>query len=472
MHEKDLRRLALESSKTTSRKAKAKAMSSRSSQAGSTVNSPAVSPTQSPGGSRAASRAVSRVGSSEDDSEGDDDLIASVVSLDLSTFSTYDQAAPDVWQSELRNVSDQIIERSRTKRNTAEAREEILAVYTNILRAQWASEEVEPLLADLIPALLKCFRAGSGEGETQYALKALAMTVVTTGEQLFEEVHQPLRARILDSSSHKAQETAIHTLGTCAFFGGADMQDVEDLMDFLLDIIETGGESVEAGNSAAIVSAALQEWGVLATMFEDLEGKTDRPLECFENQLESNDFAVQQAAAENIALIYEQSWTQLEDDEQADVDKDPDQYESGHFQRKKWKKRYSPYHNNAGEYSIKSKLSDLSRSMNRHVAKDKRKVLHQVAKDVLDTIEHPYRGPRFSTAIDENAIGYLGHRLIIRFGSGRSSGNELTLDRWWKMVRYEAVKRVVAGGFAEHYAKNMVVREAIPRGTLVAPTDF
>jgi len=470
MHERDLRRVALESGKTTSRKAKAKAFSSRSSQAGSTANSPSVSPNHSPGGSRAGSRAVSRHGS-EDDSDESDDLTSSVASLDIKEFSKYEKADAEVAFSDLRDVSEQIIERTRTKRNTTEAREENLAVYTNILRAQYAPGEIDPLLADLIPALLKCFRAGSAEGETIYALKALSMTVLTmnSGDEPFVDVQDALRSRIQDASSRKAQETAMHTLGICAFFGGADVQDVEDIMDFFLDIIETDGESIEANDSAAVVSAALQAWGFLATMFEDLEGKTDRPLECFENQLDSSHFAVQQAAAENIALLYEQSWTQKEDDETADVGSD--HYEHGSFQRKHWKQRYSPYHNNADEYSVKAKLSDISRSTARHVAKDKRKALHQVAKDVLHTIEHPYRGPRFSTAIDEDDVHYLGHRLTVRFG-GRSSGMDLVLDRWWKYHRYEAVKRAVAGGFVEHYSKNMLIRNAIPRGTLVAPTDF
>jgi hypothetical protein len=249
------------------------------------------------------------------------------------------------------------------------------------------------------------------------------------------------------------------------------MQDVEDIMDFLLDIIETDGESIEASDNALVVSAALQEWGLLATMFEDLEGKTDRPLEAFENQLDSSDFAVLQAAAENIALIYEQSWTQREEDEDADVG-DSDPHEFGAFQRKHWKRRYRPYHNNSDEYSIKSKLSDLARSNLRHVSKDKKKTLHAVAREVLNTIEHPYWGPRFSTALDQDQIHYDGHRMVVRFGGKSSAGTELVVDRWWKLMRYEAVKRVVAGGFAEHYSKNMVVRNAVPRGTLVAPADF
>jgi hypothetical protein len=470
MHEKDLRRVALESGKTLSRKAKAKHLSARSSQAGSAVNSPSVSPNHSPGGSRVASRNVSRQGS-EDGSDDDDELNSSVASLDLSGFSSWERATPEVWQHELREVSEQIIERSRTKKDTTEAREQMLVVYTNILRAQYSAEELDAQLADLIPALLKCFRSGSAEAESIYALKALSMTVVTTGEELFEETNRAIRSKIQDSSSHKAQAAAIHTLGACAFFGGADMQDTEDIMDFLLDIIETDGDSIEASHNAPIVTAALQEWGLLATMFEDLEGKTERPLEAFENQLDSNDFAVQQAAAENIALIYEQSCTQLEDDEEGKGVYARDEHEHGSFQGQRWKQRYSPFqHDNSAEYSLKAKLSDLSRSTARHIAKDKRKDLHQVAKDVLHTIEHPYRGPRFSTAIDQDSDQYMGHRLTVRF-SGKGSG-ELVIDRWWKYHRFEGVKRIVAGGFVEHYSRNEVVNGSVPRNTLVAPTDF
>jgi hypothetical protein len=291
--------------------------------------------------------------------------------------------------------------------------------------------------------------------------------VITTGEAMFEEVHQPLRLRIGDSSSRKAQEAAIHTLGACAFFGGADMQDTEDVMDYLLDIIKTDGDSIDAHNNGAVVSAALQEWGLLATMFSDLEGKTEQPLECFENQLDSSDFAVQQAAAENIALIYEQSYTQVEEDESRDQS---EEFEHGSFQKMYWKRRYTPLPKSDDTYSLKSKLSDLSRMTARRIAKDKRKDLHAIAKDVLHTIEHPYRGPRYSTALNEEATRYLGHRLKIRFSS-KGSG-EVVLDRWWKLHRYEAVKRSIAGGFSEHYSQNEFLKDAIPRGSLVAPTDF
>jgi len=97
----------------------------------------------------------------------------SVASLELGSgaFSQFDTAPTEVWQHELHEISEQIIERSRNKRNTGEAREEILAVYTNILRAQYAAEEVEPQLGELVPALLKSIKAGSGEREIVFALR-------------------------------------------------------------------------------------------------------------------------------------------------------------------------------------------------------------------------------------------------------------------------------------------------------------
>ncbi|QDS70986.1 hypothetical protein FKW77_007537 [Venturia effusa] len=456
MHERDLRRQALESGKTVSRKQKAKNLSARSSATNSPFSSPKVSPT----GSRTASRNPSRQ-VSEDEDDDSDELASSVASLDLGTgsFAQFDAAPEAVWQSELRDISQQIIERSRNKRNTGEAREEIMAIYTNILRAQYAAEEVEADLAELVPALLKSVKAGSGEREAVFALKALAMAILTTGEEVYEDVHQALRNRIQDDSSAAAQEAAIHTLGVAAYFGGGGIEGTEDTMDYLLDIIETDGEHIGAIDNGPVVAAALQEWGFLATQYSDLEGKTERPLECFENQLESTDLHVLQAAGENIALLYEQSYKRsTEDDDNNGSSGAEDEFEAGDFKRVHWRKAYDVYPGN--EFGLKSSLADLSRSSARHLGKEKRKDLHKTFSDVLHTVEHPWRGPRFSTALDENMTAYMGHRLSVRYGRD----GVMTVDRWWKLHRYEAIKRVVGPGFLTHYTLNQVVRKALPMG--------
>ncbi|TLD38738.1 putative phosphatidate cytidylyltransferase [Venturia nashicola] len=456
MHERDLRRQALESGKTVSRKQKAKLLSARSS----ATNSPFASPGVSPAGSRAASRNPSRQ-VSEDEDDDSDELASSVASLDLGTgsFAQFDSAPEEVWQHELREISEQIIERSRNKRNTGEAREEIMAIYTNILRAQYAAEEVGADLAELVPALLKSVKAGSGEREAVFALRALAMTILTTGEEIYDEVHQALRNRIQDDSSPAAQEAAIHALGVAAYFGGAGIEGTDDTMDYFLDIIETDGEHIGATDNGPVVAAALQEWGFLATQFGDLEGKTGRPLECFENQLESTDLHVLQAAGENIALLYEQSYKRsTEDDESKDKSSAEDEFEVGDFRRVHWKKAYDVYPGN--EFGLKSSLADLARSSARHLGKEKRKELHKTFSDVLHTVEHPWRGPRFSTALDENMTAYMGHRLSVRYGRD----GVMTVNRWWKLHRYEAIKRVVGPGFLTHYTLNQTVREALSLG--------
>ena len=289
---------------------------------------------------------------------------------------------------------------------------------------------------------------------------------MTTGEALFDEVIQPLRTRIEDGSSNAAQEAAIHALGAAAFFGSADMEQTEEIMEYLLDIVESDGEHVDARDSGAIVAAALQEWGLLATQFEELEDKTERPLDCFEAQLDSAVLSVQQAAGENIALLYEQSFSPAgEEDEGSGDDGTDDEFEFGKFQRKHWVKRYQVFAGN--EFALKSKLSDLSRSSARHLGKDRRKDLHKTFKDVLHSVEHPWRGPQFSIALNEEMTSYMGHRHVVRFGKEGS----YIINRWWKLHRYEAMKRIVGGGFVTHYQSNEVVHGSLPTG-LEAPADF
>jgi Interferon-related developmental regulator (IFRD) len=401
--------------------------------------------------------------------------VRSVASLDIGFVHTFDQAPPEVWTHELAECIEQIIERSRNKRNTAEAREEQLAIYSSILKAQYAADEVQPKLDELLPALLKCFRSGSGEREAVFALKALALTIITTGEEIFHEVQQPLKVRIQDASSDMAQATAILALGTATFLGGADVTETEDIMDYLLEIIESDGESVGAADSGPVVTAALQEWGLLATQYPSMEGRSEHPISVFEDQLDSSILSVQVAAGDNIALLYEKSYTRRDEDEEdseedvsADDDDDAveeDDFEYEPFRRTQWAQRYDVY--SEDEFSLKSKLAELSRATGRHLAKDKKKDLHKTFRDILHTIEHPWRGPRFSTALDKKALHFMGHRLFLM--DGRNT--VITIDRWWKFHRYEAMRRALGQGFVTHYRLNRAVKDVLP-ACLEAPVRF
>ena len=75
------------------------------------------------------------------------------------------------------------------------------------------------------------------------------------------------------------------------------------------------------------MTAALEEWGFLATLQDEMEDATEAAMEAFVDQLESSDANVQIAAGENVALLYEKSFTEREEDEEVsgdDEDSDPE----------------------------------------------------------------------------------------------------------------------------------------------------
>ena len=82
---------------------------------------------------------------------------------------------------------------------------------------------------------------------------------------------------------------AIHALGVAAFFGGASEDEMEDIMTYLLDVIESDGLSIDAHDEGTVVTAALEAWGLLATEVQDLETATEAAIEAFVDQLESSD---------------------------------------------------------------------------------------------------------------------------------------------------------------------------------------
>lgn len=193
----DLRRQALESGKTISRKARSK----QSSPASSRPNS--VPP------SRTASRNTSRAGSDED--EGGDlsdetsfryhqiyfaslrahvqnnvkpgnqfhrpvanfDLGAnhsiSVNSIDDVLKSEVEQST-EAWTNDLADRIAEIIDR---KRSSIQGRENCLTIYIRILTTQYAEEEIRGKEAELVAAFLKSIKTESSEKETVLAIKGL-----------------------------------------------------------------------------------------------------------------------------------------------------------------------------------------------------------------------------------------------------------------------------------------------------------
>lgn len=375
----------------------------------------------------------------------------------------------DEWPEELADCIQDLLDR---KRSSVQGREESLANYCRLSKFHYVEEEIRSHIQDLLAAFSRSIKYETSVRESVLALKALEFLAVTAyDDTIFDAVESLLTRTIRDSTSGVVKVAAIHCLGTCTYFGGTSEDGKMDQMNLLLDIVASDGQSIDAADDAGVVTAALQQWGFLATEIEDLEGESEEVVEILIDQLSSTDPNVQIAAGENIALLYEKSYTPREDDEEDDEeDDDEDDSEedddeedetneystSSSADGPKLIKRYTPYHDTR---ELEQLLSSLATISNKRISKKDKKSLHSNFASILTTVENPRRGPMFSKAINQNTNRRYGSKRQLKVGSE----GVMNIDRWWKWLRLAALRRILQGGFMEHYFQgNRAVLDALP----------
>lgn len=185
----NLRRQALESGKTISKKAQSKA----SSRASSAANS------------RNVSANVSEDGSDDDAQHEDGDLSDSTnwrsgnihsqnhrFYLPYSSNNGLDDLSLEprddelqAWKADLKTVVEEITDR---KRSSIEGREKSLASYNYILMHRYAAAEIDASLPDLVAALLKSIKSESSEKETLLAIKGENFSLPLTRQKEFAKI--------------------------------------------------------------------------------------------------------------------------------------------------------------------------------------------------------------------------------------------------------------------------------------------
>lgn len=437
MHD-NLRRRALESGKTVSNKAKSKGSSKASSRANSTTNS------------RANSRLQSRDASDDEDMGGNlsDDTNMSINSIDeLLESDDFNEQTTDVMKQELSKSIDDLLER---KGSSVNSREESLSSFDRCLTAHYLADTLYGRVSDILGALSKSVKAETTEKETTLAIRAIALTAITIQDDAIYETVAPLLKRaISDSQYPHAKAVAIDALATCISFGGAGEEEIEETLTFLLEIVSSDGSFIGADDDPEVVTVALLAYGFLATQVEDLEADSEDAISSFLDQLDADDAKVQIAAGENIALLYEKSFTEREEDEESEDEEDEvssDDDNVGFQGDKNLVKRYNAYHNTHQVLEKVNSLASLStKSMNR---KDKRNI-HQSFATIALTVENPRVGLRTNNA----------SKMTIRI----HREGEMKVDKWWKLMRLSAIRRLLGGGFVNHYFEgNKQVLDALP----------
>lgn len=341
-----------------------------------------------------------------------------------------------------------------------QGREEALAAFCRLTKYHYAEEEIRASVGELLSAFARSVRNESSVRETTSALRAIELLVITSSDDKIYENAEPVLTRaIRDSTSNVIKAAAIQALGACTIFGGAGEDGILEQMTFLLDIVASDGQSIDAADDPTSVTAALQVWGFLATEIEDFESESEEAVQIFMDQLDSSDSTVQIAAGENIALLYEKSYTPQEDDESDDsedatdeIDKHANEATAG----PKLLKRYNAYHNTP---ELERQLQSLATIHTKRISKRDKKSLHSNFASILTTVENPRRGPRYNMAIDQDTNRHYGSTLTVKIGRH----GVMSIDRWWKWVRLSALRRILQGGFAEHYFQgNRSVLDSLP----------
>ncbi|KAI5290264.1 hypothetical protein KEM54_002020 [Ascosphaera aggregata] len=451
---RDTKLRVLESHKTTSRKAiQREQFSSRNLHIHSAVSSAAPSAAPSAANSAAPSRNVSRAPSPTEED------------LHSLTLRQFEEAEDDnnynsssstlVSAAEIDTVIESLVDR---KRSSVQGREQMLIAFNRIVRNDFLAEPLEERFEELLGTLVKSVKSEVSDKEAVLALNAIALIAVTTGlPTVYDGTASTLQRSIRISSSYDVKAAAIHALGAVTFFAGGGEESVQEQLPFLMEIIESDGRFANASDDVQTVKAAVEEWGFLATGVEDIESESRKAVEAFLEQLDSEDVQIQIACGECIALLYEKSYTPLEEDEEVpsgveEADRGADEI---------LVKRYDAYPDTS---KVLRKVEELANASGRHIHRNMRRQLHQNFTTIQHTIEKPQHGPYYSTAIAHETGEVYGNRKTIKISGKKDEYDaEVALDRWWKWIRLSALKRTLLGGLVTHFMQgNEVLEDCLP----------
>ncbi|KAI1778645.1 interferon-related developmental regulator-domain-containing protein [Hypoxylon cercidicola] len=310
--------------------------------------------------------------------------------------------------------------------------------------------------------LLKNIRGRRTAQGALWALRALSITILTTGsEQIYDCVYPTLKTLCQDTEYDDDNEAVkvacIRTMAISIMCGGGSGAAAEEFLDFLMDIIESDGHVIDAGDNGPVVAAALDAWGFVASDLEDLEDESTRALEAFMEQLDSTDVNVQIAAGADIALLLEAARDHEEETDEP------------------WNMRYD-------QDKLLQRLTALTKESSKSISKKNRRQLHSSFNSVVTSLEHG-KGPGYSTARRFASNPHTGgNRTDFKEDSQeygyrqkfRIQDISITIDTWSLSSRLGMLKAVLGNGLSSHYLFNPVVKDLLSGANgeiLSAPTE-
>ena len=405
-------------------------------------SSPMASLLTSPSHSAAQSRVTSDV--SDNGDEGDfelDDMMSSVHSLG-SEVSTPEDAASTF------DVSALIDGLQNKKHNNSDVREQYLEAYLKTIRVRYNPDThlwLDDAAASLVEIFLKNSNRGATARERLLNLQAYCLTIGSVEDMdVFEAGHRVLKQILADEDDDECQVFAIYALCMTVLYGGGMEEAAQEVMEYLVEIVQTDGESIEAHDHAAVVAAALQGWAFVASHVSDYSDFADAAMDAFVDQLDSTDTEIQSNAAHCIGLIYESS---------------------RHHEEETGEPFQLPY----DPQRLTGRLKELVKQSAKSVSKKHRRDLRESLVSVVTSLERGV-GPFYSTALyipekdtfvpaslrtDDGRAEY-GYRCKLRLGN-----HVARIDSWSLYSRVNMLKIIFRGGLQNHVFVNPVVMECL-----------
>ncbi|KZZ99035.1 IFRD domain-containing protein [Moelleriella libera RCEF 2490] len=425
--------------KTTSKKA---IKSGRASGNITPRSSPLPSLLTSPTHSAVPSRVTSDVSDSEDDGDLEfDDMVSSIYSGGSGTATPEEGAKEFDAQALIDGLQDK-------KHNNNEIREQLLELYLKVIRNKYNAEThfwLDPAASALAEVFLRDADRGSTARERLLSLQAYCVTIGTCEDlDIFEGGERALKQILVDDDDDSCKVHAIYALCMSVLYAGGLEEAALEVMQYLVDIVQSDGESVDSHDNAAVVNAAIVGWTFVASHVEDFSDFADAAMDAFVDQLDSSDTDIQCNAGQAIALIFESS-------------RDHEQETGEPFQLP-----YDPHR-------LIGRINELAKDSSKSVARKQRRDLRETLVSVVTSLERGV-GPYYSTALylpekddhvppsrrTEDGQAEYGYRCKLRLGN-----HSTRIETWSFFSRVNMMKMLFRGGLQHHVFLNPVVGECL-----------
>ncbi|CAK7270671.1 hypothetical protein SEPCBS119000_004206 [Sporothrix epigloea] len=254
-----------------------------------------------------------------------------------------------LWQSNFNHVIAILEDR---KRANQEERTRALKKYGRLLRAIYSSEAIASALPSIMEQLIKSVRKGhSGTGgERQLALDSLSLTVLSCASDLdatdvYKQAFPFVKRIVKDPEADESDKViALQTMTILVAVGSGMSSTIDELLDYLLKIVESDGDSVSASDSGPVVTAAIQMWTFVSSFLIPEEPQPgDSDVDDGEvADIEDNDTDEYSSGSENSnphrrnrarqRKVFAPESEEEEDSEISDPDLDVDDSEEGYFE--------------------------------------------------------------------------------------------------------------------------------------------